>query len=299
MTPVTGEAGPGAHLLRALAAQPDDAWVLMRAVRDDSGTVRDLDHVWVNATAEHNSGRGLVGTTLLEAFGDRTATLVPTFVDLLRTGGERRLELVYGTDDDTDAVLRSRVFDVWMTRTDPDHVACRYRDVTALRRAEDGLRHQARHDELTGLPNRRLLREHLEVALARLGRGGAGVVVLLCDLDHFKDVNDTYGHSAGDDLLRLVGRRLRSVVRVPDLVARYGGDEFVVLAEHRDEAEVAALVRRLGAAVAETYRLPDGTEVAVELSIGVAVVTRGTSVDDALAEADRSLYAQKAARPPV
>ena len=103
-----------------------------------------------------------------------------------------------------------------------------FEDVTEKRQKEAQIIFMARHDALTGLPNRTLFKEHLEAMLDEGGRGRE-VGVLCLDLDHFKDVNDTLGHAAGDELLRLVAGRLRNSVRDNDVVARLGGDEFAVV----------------------------------------------------------------------
>jgi len=103
------------------------------------------------------------------------------------------------------------------------------RDVTESKRAEDELRYLATHDMLTHLPNRSLFYDRLEHAIARAKRTEANLTVMLVDLDYFKQINDTYGHSVGDAVLRQMGDRLRSCLRISDTVARLGGDEFVVL----------------------------------------------------------------------
>jgi predicted signal transduction protein with EAL and GGDEF domain len=105
-----------------------------------------------------------------------------------------------------------------------------FRDVTTQKQAEAELRHTSRHDGLTGLANRRVFMEGVQQAIARAERGDKGFAVLFLDLDHFKDVNDTLGHPTGDDLLCAVADRLRANARATDLVARFGGDEFAVIA---------------------------------------------------------------------
>ena len=109
-------------------------------------------------------------------------------------------------------------------------------------RMQEQLQHMARHDGLTGLPNRQLFLDRLDAALARAVRSGGGFALLYLDLDHFKEVNDRHGHAAGDVLLCEVARRLQHGVRDVDTVGRIGGDEFVVLLEGVDKRADAALI---------------------------------------------------------
>jgi diguanylate cyclase (GGDEF)-like protein/PAS domain S-box-containing protein len=160
--------------------------------------------------------------------------------------------------------------------------------------AQDRLTHHALHDPLTGLPNRTLLLDRLEVALAQRNRGGIAVVFV--DLDHFKLVNDSLGHSAGDTLLAAAATRLRAVVRPGDTVARFGGDEFVVLAESTiGERDAEGLAERLAGALAEPFEL-GGAEVFVTASIGIAV-SDGIEGDAhaLLRDADAAMYRAKEA----
>jgi Amt family ammonium transporter len=163
-------------------------------------------------------------------------------------------------------------------------------------RAEDQIRHQALHDALTGLPNRALVVERLEHALARARRTDERVALLFLDLDHFKHVNDSLGHGRGDELLIAVSERLRSAVRPPDTVGRLGGDDFVVLCENVTE-EIGALViaERLTAALKRPFRLGD-EEVFVSASVGVALPgPSARTAADLLRDADAALYRAKGA----
>ena len=171
------------------------------------------------------------------------------------------------------------------------------RDVTERKRLEDELVHRALHDPLTGLANRTLLRDRVEQALARTGRGDGdarGVAALLVDLDDFKKVNDSLGHGAGDALLVTVSRRMLAATRGCDTVARLGGDEFAVLLEGMaDPADATRVADRILQAMRAPVRL-DGKEVLVGTSIGIALATPGEGVDELLRNADVALYQAKA-----
>jgi diguanylate cyclase (GGDEF)-like protein/PAS domain S-box-containing protein len=162
----------------------------------------------------------------------------------------------------------------------------------ARHRGEERMRHDAVHDPLTGLANRTLLRDRLEHALARNEREGGETGVLFVDLDNFKQVNDAYGHAAGDAVLVEVAGRLRATVRPADTVARLGGDEFVVVCEQFEEAAALALAGRLEDAI----RMPltvGGVQHDLSASIGIAL--RHTDPDAILGDADTAVYRAKAA----
>ena len=151
--------------------------------------------------------------------------------------------------------------------------------------------HHAFHDSLTGLPNRVLLLDRLAQALARAARAGTDVAVLFLDLDGFKTVNDSLGHAAGDELLEAVGARIASCVRGGDTAARFGGDEFAVLLEGANDAEVAVAAQRILGSLADPFAIA-GREVFVSASIGIAVGSDES--DDMLRNADLALYRAKA-----
>jgi diguanylate cyclase (GGDEF)-like protein/PAS domain S-box-containing protein len=166
------------------------------------------------------------------------------------------------------------------------------RDVTERIKLEDQLKHQAFHDSLTDLPNRALLRDRLDQALARAKRSGELLAVLLVDLDGFKQVNDSLGHDAGDQLLRKVARRLKDVVRESDTVARFGGDEFALLLEYVTEHEVVALAERLLAGIARPVVIA-GREVSLGASIGIVLDSGSGHSDELVRDADVAMYAAK------
>ncbi|WP_421118366.1 EAL domain-containing protein [Aquihabitans daechungensis] len=168
----------------------------------------------------------------------------------------------------------------------------------ALERAETEARlaHQALHDGLTGLPNRTLLLDRLDHALARRERNGSEIALLFCDIDRFKVVNDSLGHNIGDQLLVAFAQRFRSVVAPGDTVARFGGDEFVVLIEDvTTPTHAASVAQELADALAQPFLLPAGKEVYLTVSIGLAGATDHRTGDAWLRDADAAMYRAKEA----
>jgi diguanylate cyclase (GGDEF)-like protein/PAS domain S-box-containing protein len=176
----------------------------------------------------------------------------------------------------------------------PSYLISQMQDITEEQATTERLSRLALHDALTGLPNRVLLVDRLETALARLGRtGNARVVVMFLDLNGFKFVNDQYGHQCGDSVLAEIAGRLGGCIRASDTVARYGGDEFVVVCEESDDAELRSLIRRIRREVSRPLLV--GSQP-VKLSVSIGVV----SVDDTEAapaevieKADRAMYRSK------
>ena len=167
------------------------------------------------------------------------------------------------------------------------------RDVSERRILEEELRERALHDDLTGLPNRALFLDRAQHALDRVRRRPAPVVVAFVDLDDFKAVNDTYGHSAGDELLVEVARRLVDWVRPGDTVARLGGDEFALLLEDTDLDTARLVVERMLEAAAVPVTIGDAA-IAVSMSIGLAEALDDVrDPDQLLVEADTAMYAAK------
>lgn len=168
-------------------------------------------------------------------------------------------------------------------------------DISALVEARARLEHMATHDPLTSLPNRTLLDDRLEQALARARRQGHAVYVVFCDLDEFKSLNDTFGHLAGDRVLVEVGRRLHESVRMTDTVARMHGDEFVLVIEGTT-GEVDGVLARIRHAFDEPVELPSGHSVTVAASIGVVADDGMSSPRELIARADAAMYADKGRR---
>ena len=198
-----------------------------------------------------------------------------------------------------------RVFDVEL----PDNRILRYsasmlgdgnvmsyiEDISEQRAAAASILRLAHYDTLTEPPNRTLFQERLATAVEAAERNPAAcATLLLCDLDRFKAVNDTYGHSVGDELLRQATRRMRAQVRADNILARLGGDEFAIIYLSRNDLEGAeGLARRLVACLEQPFEI-QGHEVSVGISIGIAIATvHATSADDPMIRADLALYAAK------
>lgn len=174
------------------------------------------------------------------------------------------------------------------------HYIAVIRDVTQEYKEQEAVRHQAQHDYLTGLPNRALLVERLTQALNQAQRSGRSLALLFLDLNRFKPINDVHGHLAGDMVLQTLAQRLRDGLRSVDTVARFGGDEFVVLSpdiEHLDGA--LTLAAKLQAVVDQPFSW-NGVDLCIRVSIGIALYPdHGSSEDALLAAADTAMYAAK------
>jgi diguanylate cyclase (GGDEF)-like protein/PAS domain S-box-containing protein len=177
------------------------------------------------------------------------------------------------------------------------HISAVLRDISERKSFERRLRHEATHDALTALPNRTLMLDRLGTAMDRCRRHGGGIALLFCDLDHFKVVNDSLGHSRGDLVLAEVARRLQHQLRPGDTVARFGGDEFVILGEGCATIEDAvSIASRVHHAMDEAFVL-DGVDVHVGVSIGISLAApvAGSMPDPEmlLRDADAAMYRAK------
>jgi diguanylate cyclase len=172
------------------------------------------------------------------------------------------------------------------------HQATLRNEIATLVRNEAWLKSQAFTDNLTGLANRLLLADRFQLTLERSKRNRAEFALLMVDLNGFKAINDTYGHGAGDQVLRTVAQRLMATVRGSDTVARLGGDEFVLLIESFEDAdELVHLGRKLIAAISADIPLADQGQVNVGASVGFALFPRnGADLDSLLDTADRGMY---------
>jgi diguanylate cyclase (GGDEF)-like protein/PAS domain S-box-containing protein len=251
--------------------------------RDEGGLVGQVlqtgGPVWISDLADY------VGSTRLRTaakFGLATAFGFPVVV-----GNEMVAILEFFSTD-------RREPDRQLIHT-AQHGANQLGRVVERSRLREALAQHALHDALTELPNRILLMDRLTTAVQRLDREGASLAVIFLDLDDFKLINDSLGHHIGDTVLTSVAKRLARVMRPGDTLARFGGDEFVVLCEHlADEHVVTDVVSRLLAAIARPMTLPGGMDVVVSASAGIALArTSEATPQDLIRDADSAMYRAK------
>lgn len=183
---------------------------------------------------------------------------------------------------------------------DPDSGDCRYvavfADVTDLKRSSERIEFLAHNDPVTELPNRTLLLTLLEQALKDSHHRQDEVALLMLDLDHFKDINDSFGHAVGDELLQIVARRMQEYLAEPYTLARLGGDEFAVMLTDQSELDVARVAEQLIALLSQPVMFANGTEIRPSVSIGISLSRHhgAGSAEEMLQKADAALYRAKA-----
>jgi diguanylate cyclase (GGDEF)-like protein/PAS domain S-box-containing protein len=193
-----------------------------------------------------------------------------------------------------EAIVRTSAALIYSQEHDVTGMVLTISDITEARRLAARMAYQATHDALTGAPNRALFEDRLGQAIARAQRTGEDLAVLFVDLDRFKTINDGFGHSAGDRLLILVAERLGACLRQTDTLARFGGDEFVVVVEQvRQKRDVDRVVQKLLEAFTHTFMV-EGDEVFISATCGVAVFPQdGNDVEALLKSADQAMYRAK------
>ncbi len=262
----------------AVAVDGDEAWEAMQ--QPDAPRLVILD--WVMP--------GLAGVDVCR----RARTIQsdqPPYIILLTSRGEKT-DIVTGLEAGADDYL-AKPFDPGelLARVE---VGRRMIDLQArLIEARDALAHEAMHDPLTGVLNRRAFASVLSRELLRKKRHHNPLAVGICDVDNFKQINDTMGHQAGDEVLCGLVRLIERNLRGHDVLGRHGGDEFVVLTEHAAEDDAAVPYERLRAAVADTPISTGAGDVRITVSIGVRIGAEGEDEAELLAAADRALYQAK------
>lgn len=227
---------------------------------------------------------------------DYRACLHPYTYLILRSSKESKQDIVQGLESGADDYL-TKPFD-------PEELKARLRAGQRILDLEDRLvearesmRFQATHDLLTSLWNRGVIVELLLREVHRSRRERSCTAVMMCDIDHFKSVNDSFGHAAGDNVLRQVSHRLRTSVRSYDMVGRYGGEEFLVVLNKRDPASAVHRAENLRQTICSRPIQMASSQISVSISLGLALSTDfpRCDVEELLHHADRALYAAKAA----
>jgi diguanylate cyclase (GGDEF)-like protein/PAS domain S-box-containing protein len=241
----------------------------------------------------------LIGKTAYDLLRREDADIVIASDKEASRSEERRVTTeftIHAPDKGARTVMTTRLV-VHDDEGGPSHLIGVFEDVTDRREFDKRLFHMAHHDALTGLTNRASVAQKIEEAAARQRRWGHTFTVLMLDLDRFKHINDTLGHSAGDTLLRAVANRLKSVLRETDVLSRFGGDEFVIIQGNETNQREAAgtLAARIIDIVAEPYSI-EGHEVHVGATVGISLAPEhATDAENLLKMADMALYSAKSA----
>ena len=286
---------PEITFTQLLDAMPDAA-----AVLDSTGAIIAVNRMW-RAFTQDNEGSVThtgVGANYLQVCARSAAAGCTDAVEVL--AGIRAVLLGSTLESVSEYACSSSTVDRWfalrVTRIDgwPRCALVSHTNITRQKQAQLDLERKASHDPLTGLANRARLDKRLKAALTqRAGRPPRGDVgVLYLDLDHFKPVNDTYGHGAGDEVLQTVAARLRDLVRPQDTVARIGGDEFCVVTTRTTAEQLAAMADRIRDSLAQPY-LVHGDLITVGASVGACMAVPGEDPEQALHRADQAMYAVK------
>ena len=276
-----------------------DAMTVHALVLDAAGDVLMTNQAW----DDHLERQGYPGGTpvgsnflaLCRAAPEEGASLSHLIGDgvesVLSGGGPFTLDLPVTNADDT---VEWYTLTAIPMSTATARVIVTMSEITQRKVFEAELAHQASHDPLTGLPNRLLLQDRLERALALGSRHDRVVAAIFVDIDHFKLINDSYGHEAGDAVLTSVATRLSAAVRPSDTVTRFAGDEFVVVCESLDDPDqVMGLADRLLASLKGAYPVP-GASLELSVSTGIAIAGPGDSAEDLVRNADTAMFEAKA-----
>lgn len=218
-------------------------------------------------------------------------TETPPYIIML-TGKSSKKELVAGLDAGADDYL-SKPFNQEELRTRIE-VGRRIVEIqTSLVKSRQAMEHQANHDPLTGMLNRRAILEQLRKELARNYSNAELLIVGMCDIDFFKQINDTYGHQTGDDILCAFAKILKENTREYDSTGRIGGEEFLVIMPMKPGAHYTSAFEKLCTRVAETKITARSTVLSITVSIGFVRATAESTVDEILEKTDRAMYMAK------
>ena len=269
-----------------------EAFYALQSVRGKDGQIVDFEFTYINT-----NGEKLVGLPREEIIGQYLCSLIPVnrtggffdeYKQVVITGEPVVQEFPMELENDTPRWIRHEVVRL------EDGIAITAADITERKLSERASEHRAQHDVLTGLANRSLLNDRMQQAIDRSVRYRHKVGLFVVDMDHFKEINDTLGHSAGDAVLKAVAQRLRESVRASDSVLRIGGDEFiVVMPDVQEERDVRRLAAKITSAVSNGG--PEGLEkVKMSCSIGIAIYpTQASNAEDLFSRADAAMYEAK------
>ena len=266
-----------------------EGFAYCKMLYDGEGHPIDFIYLYVNVAFERLTGlRAVTGKKVTEAIPgvkESNPELLEIYGRVALTGNPERFEI--------DFKSLARLLSISVYSSEKGYFVAVFDDVTERKSYEEKLKHFAVHDQLTGLLNRRGLEDILSRSIAKAKRGAVSSL-LYTDLDNFKDVNDTIGHSAGDDVLVILVDLLKAALRTEDIVFRLGGDEFAVLLDGIDGREALFAAERLRAAV-EAHRFElQGRVFPLSLSIGVVRIDGTLALGELLSEADTAMYRAKA-----
>ncbi|SHH06556.1 EAL domain-containing protein [Massilia sp. CF038] len=270
-----------------------DAFFVLRSVTGPQGQITDFVIEATNSRAEK-----LARLSKRELRGKNVSDILPAYLTNGIFEDLVKVTLVGGVHEAEWQASENPKYEQWLHRqvvAVEGGIVAIVRDITERKVTEQQIRHIAHHDDLTGLPNRSLIRDRLDQAILHAQRRERSVAVAFIDLDGFKLVNDGLGHNAGDELLKVVGRRMQECLRREDTLGRFGGDEFVViLADQSDNPmTLAPILEKIRQAVHEPVLL-DGQEVQVSCSMGVVMYPRdGGDPNTLMMNADAAMYRAK------
>lgn len=278
-------------LYRAALNASADAFVILQCVRNEQATIVDFRFVELNRPAERELNRrrdDVLGTLLSASVPVGSERVINRYLTIVERQESIDEDVLMATDPSDPRWIHQRVVPL------VDGVAITTTDVTEAKRIRDRIEYQAHHDELTDLPNRAMLEELGDQSLARTRRAGTTLAVLFIDLDDFKQINDDIGHYAGDAVLVEAAARFRSCLRTGDVIARVGGDEFIVTCEPvADGQATREIAERLIASLDEPV-IVGSEQIMSSASIGVALDSSGEGTLASLVrEADGAMYLAK------